>query len=105
MYIPIYTLLDPRRMTASLTRLREPQMFHSAAFLLSCNGCIANSTYVGYNSEFFDTKYEIFMRAVKTYGGSRGTAPFILHLNTRCNQVVTVMTSSFTAGERTPSTN
>jgi len=45
------------------------------------------------------------MHAVKTYGGRRGIAPFILHLNTRCNQVVTVMTSCFAAGERTPSTN
>ena len=45
------------------------------------------------------------MHAMKTYVGSRGITPLILHLNTRCNQVVTVMTSCFTAGERTPGTN
>lgn len=45
------------------------------------------------------------MHAVKTYGGSRGIAPLIVHLNTWCNQVVTVMTGCFTARERTPSTN
>jgi hypothetical protein len=105
MYIPIYTLSNPRRTTTSLTRLWEPQIFHSVVFLLSCNGWVVNSTYVGNNSWFLGTMYEIFMHAVKTYGGSRGIAPFILHLNTRCNQVVTVMTCRFTAGERTPSTN
>jgi len=45
------------------------------------------------------------MHAVKTYGGSRGIAPLVLHLNIRCNQVVGVMTGCFTAGERAPGTN
>jgi hypothetical protein len=45
------------------------------------------------------------MHAMKAYGGSRGIAPPVLRLNTRCNQVVTVMTGCFTARERTPTTN
>jgi hypothetical protein len=44
------------------------------------------------------------MHAMKTYGGSRGIAPSILNLNSRCNQVVTVMTGCFSDWERTPST-
>jgi hypothetical protein len=100
-HIPIYTLLDPKRLTTSLTSLWEPQILHSVAFLLPWNGCwVASSTLVENTSWFLGTRYAILCMLWR----HMGIAPCILNLNSRCNQVVTVMSRCFTASERTTGT-